>query len=215
VRLPFTIALRERDRGSDHFLKAKGSVHGPKRTALEERLGELLGGLPPEKQASLLREIESGVFADGEISMLRYVEHQLRLNLRNSMYRQDRLGNPARQFYRSVAPFLVTDVADRTRRQISRASLKPIWAWIARDLLPLETEEYMSAIKTAAGISDAEGCERAARIFREKALHRIRPMLADSNHREKALARLAAYTAPPDVLDDLNLILAIWSAAAR
>ena len=183
-----------------------------KRTTLEERLSGFLRGLTPDKQAKLLREIELGTFIDRDIPSLKYVERELRLLLRSSKYQQDRLA-PDRLFFRSLEPILVTGVADRKKGQISRASLKAIWAWISRDLLPAATQEYCSAITTAAKISDVAACERAARIFQEQALLYIRHVLADVDRAEEALARLKVYTAPPDILDDLNVIVATLSAS--
>ena len=166
-----------------------------------------LRGLSPEQQTKLLRHIEAGAFNDHDIATVKAIEQQLRQWLRDSGYHRDRIANPARTLFEPIRPFLVDDVADSTKGQISRKSLKAIWAWLSRDLMPDATKLFSSGIKEAAESNNLSMRESLAREFRARVVRICEMAIESQQGRSAAHNRLTHWGGPPGTLDTLLRVI--------
>ena len=168
-----------------------------------------LRGLPPEKQAKLLRYIEAGAFNEHDISTVRFIEQHLRFLLRDSGYHRDRIANPARTLFEPLRPFLVDDDADSSEGQISRKSLKAIWAWLSRDLMLDATKMFSAAVKEAAESNNFSLREALAQEFRTRVVRVCEMALESRQGRAAAQKRLAFWGGPPGTFDTLRRVVAM------
>jgi hypothetical protein len=110
--------------------------------------------------------------------------------------------------FRPLEPFLVEGGSTLRPGQIRRASLLPIWQWLARDGAPDAAGVFEAAL--AAETGSASETERAVRTFQMAAASAILKIMADDSgtDRQRALARIGA----PSVVEDLAPIGAILNA---
>ena len=124
-----------------------------------------------------------------------------------------RIGSPARQFFRSLEPFLVDDTpAQKHQGRIARASLEPIWAWIGRDLIAAGAKTYSEAIGNALIAEDAVTCEQLTRAFQDRVADQIEHTLVAARNDEKARRRLSGQLGTARALEDLHDLGAILKA---
>jgi hypothetical protein len=163
-----------------------------------ERLKDYLGQLPPQAQALLMREFERAIARGEDTAVASLVLEQLRKVARRSEQAPPpRNLDGARLLFRSLEPFLVESNLPARPGQIRRASLAPVFQWLARDGAP----EHMRAYETALASDDNEGrsLEVAIRKLQLAAADAIFKVTAASGDNPRALARIGA----PDVVEDL------------
>ncbi|MEX0752814.1 MAG: hypothetical protein WD073_07810, partial [Xanthobacteraceae bacterium] len=115
-----------------------------------ERLRGFLGDLKPEARALLIMELERGLLRGDEVPGSDLVLKELRQAIRASGHVPPRVGNPARQFFIALEPFIVDDGFEHKHPvRIARAALEPVWSWIGRDLLPAETKAFSDEVGRA------------------------------------------------------------------
>jgi hypothetical protein len=189
-----------------------------------ERLRDYLAQLPPQSQALLMREFERALERGEDTTVATFVLEQLRLVVRGSEQAagkpeaivQDqeetvrrRNGEAARLLYRPLDPFLVGGNSTRPG-QVRRASLLPVWQWLARDGAPEQVREYEVALERSreSGSShEAEASVRKLQLAAADAILKIAgPSPGGDNHR--ALARVG----PPNVIEDLLPIGSVLQA---
>ena len=174
-----------------------------------ERLKDYLAQLPPKSQALLMREFERAVERGEDAAVANLVLEELRKIVRGSDDSvRPRNEDPARHLFRPLEPFLVEGGSTLRPGQIRRASLLPIWQWLARDGAPDAAGVFEAAL--AAETGSASETERAVRTFQMAAANAILKIMADDSgtDRQRALARIGA----PSVVEDLAPIGAILNA---
>ena len=178
-----------------------------------ERLRQFLRQLSPSARALLIAELERALLSGAEIPGGDLVLQEVRRAVREAGEPAPRIGNPARQFFRSLEPFLVDDTpAQKHQGRIARASLEPIWAWIGRDLLAAGTKTYSEAISNALIAEDAVTCEQLTRAFQDRVADQIERALAAARNDEKARRRLSGQLGTARALEDLHDLGAILKA---
>ncbi len=109
-------------------------------------LKAFLGGLPGDIAARLASAVEADRLADGRALPHDVILSGLRPILRG--HSALRTPTPLRLFCR---PFedLLTSSPRKTKQKasIARSSLLPVWLWLGRDLLPVQTEAYIAQSK--------------------------------------------------------------------
>ncbi|WP_439573541.1 hypothetical protein [Phreatobacter sp.] len=127
-----------------------------------ERLRTYLGALPDTAKTMLVREIENarrrGEDVPGGDLIIAAIrgpapEPQLASRPRppanaEEIARREAAG--ARALFRPLEPFLIDEVVEtRVAGRIARASLAPVWTWLARDLLPADAAAFAEAADEA------------------------------------------------------------------
>src|SRR5580704_3183665 len=176
-----------------------------------ERLRDYLVQLPPQAQALLMREFERAIERGEDTSVAALVLEQLRQITRGP---EDggrrRSGESARLLYRPLEPFLVGGNAPTRPGQIRRASLMPVWEWLARDGAPELVREYEAALERSSYSEtshEPEAFVRRLRLAAASAIFNIASP-APGGDKQRALVRVG----PPDVIDDLLPIATVFQA---
>jgi hypothetical protein len=176
-----------------------------------ERLRDYLVQLPPQAQALLMREFERAIERGEDTSVAALVLEQLRQITRGP---EDggrrRSGESARLLYRPLEPFLVRGNAPTRPGQIRRASLMPVWEWLARDGAPELVREYEAALERSSYSEtshEPEALVRRLRLAVASAIFNIASP-APGGDKQRALVRVG----PPDVIDDLLPIATVFQA---
>jgi hypothetical protein len=171
-----------------------------------ERLKDYLGQLPPQAQALLMREFERAIARGEDTAVANLVLEQLRKVARASgQGTTPRSQDAARLLFRVLEPFLVEGNLPARPGQIRRASLPPVFQWLARDGAPEQMRAYEAVLANDAG----GGLEVAIRKLQLAAADAIFKITAPSDgDRQRALSRIGA----PDVIEDLVPIASVFHA---
>ena len=114
-----------------------------------ERLRDYLAQLPPQSQALLMREFERAIERGEDTTVANFVLEQLRKVVRGTEADDEarpRTDDPARLLFRPLEPFLVDGNFPVRPGQVRRASLLPVWQWLARDGAPEQAREFEAAL---------------------------------------------------------------------
>jgi hypothetical protein len=184
-----------------------------------EKLRAYLRELTPQARALLLNSLERGELSGEQVPGSNLVLEELRRELRNSDHKEtldqelERIGTPARLFFKPIEPYLVDDTPDHVHRgRVPRAVLEPIWQWIGRDLMPGETKAYSEEIARRLVANDRQTSERLARAFQDQAAEGMRESLNAVEGDGKARQRLVAQIGTPRALEDLREVMGILRA---
>ena len=173
-----------------------------------ERLRDYLGQLPPQAQAMLMREFERAIERGEDTAIATLVLEQLRkVARRNDEDSRPRSGDLARLFFRPLDPFIVDGSAPARPGQIRRASLFPVWQWIAREGAPGQAAEYEAAMaRSSESGPEVEAAVRRLQLAAADVIFKIAG--PGSRDNQRALARVGS----PDVIEDLLPIGAVLQA---
>lgn len=176
-----------------------------------ERLRDYLAQLPPQSQALLMRQFERAVERGEEVAIANVVLEQLRKIVRGAEEEDEaptRTDDPARLLYRPLEPFLAEGNFPVRPGQIRRASLLPVWQWLARDGAPEQVLEFEAELAKARDSGAA--VEVATRKFQAAAAEAIVKVATPvpGEDKQRALARVG----PPNVVDDLLSICSVLRA---
>jgi hypothetical protein len=175
----------------------------------KERLTEYLAQLPPQAQALLVREFERAIARGEDTAVATLVLDLLRkVARRTEEGERPSSGDLARLFFRPLDPF-ITDGSVPTRPGIiRRASLFPIWQWVAREGAPEQAREYEAAMALSPESgAEAEGAVRRLQLAAGEAIMKIAGPGARGDH-QRALARIGA----PEAVEDLLPVGAVLQA---
>ncbi|QIG98788.1 hypothetical protein [Bradyrhizobium sp. 6(2017)] len=166
-----------------------------------ERLRDYLAQLPPQSQALLMRELERAVERGDDVTVANLVLEQLRKIVRGAEEDEQiepRSDDPARLLFRPLEPFLAETNFPTRAGQLRRASLLPIWQWLAGEGAPEAAREFEAALAAA---SESGPIEIAARKFQLAAAEAILKIAAPAqgDDRQRALLRVG----PTSVVEDL------------
>jgi hypothetical protein len=177
-----------------------------------ERLRDYLVQLPPQAQALLMREFERSIERGEDTTVATLVLEQLRKVVRGTAEEEarPRTDDPARLLFRPLEPFLVEGNQPVRPGQIRRASLLPIWQWLARDGAPdqaRELEATLERVRENGTASELEVAVRKFQIAAADAIHKVATPVPGGDQR-RALARVGA----PNVVEDLLPVGSILQA---
>jgi hypothetical protein len=176
-----------------------------------ERLRDYLVQLPPQAQALLMREFERSIERGEDTTVATLVLEQLRKVVRGTEEEaRPRTDDPARLLFRPLEPFLVEGNQPVRPGQIRRASLLPVWQWLARDGAPDQAREFDAAlarVRENGTASDLEMAVRKLQFAAAEAIHKIAAPVPGGDQ-QRALARVGA----PNVVEDLLPIGSILQA---
>jgi hypothetical protein len=180
-----------------------------------ERLHEYLQQLPPAARAMLIEKLEGAGQSGEPIPGGEVLLKELRSVLRRSGEPAARGDTVDRQFFRPVELFLTDDdPTHKLQGRIARASLRPLWTWICRDLVPSEASAYCGEMGRALAAADPATCERLTEAFQNLVIVDIRSMLAAMQADHKARRRMAGQIGTPNALEDVGNLATILSGRA-
>jgi hypothetical protein len=166
-----------------------------------ERLRDYLAQLPPQSQALLMREFERAIERGEDATVANLVLEQLRKVVRGAEEDEEtrpRTDDPARLLFRPLEPFLAETNFPTRAGQIRRASLLPVWQWLAREGAPDAAREFEAAIAAAADSAPMEAAARKFQLAAAEAIIKIATPVQGED-RQRALSRVG----PPNVVEDL------------
>ena len=177
-----------------------------------ERLREYLRSLTPAARSMLVQELERSMARGEETAGNELILQELRRTLRADAQPAPRMGDADRLFFAPLEPFLVDARADHKRiGRIARVSLDPIWAWLARDLIPAEAKALGEDIARALAAGDRGKADQVVRALHDRAVVRMRETIAATANDDKARRRLGVHAGTPRAVEDLSAIVAILS----
>ncbi len=176
-----------------------------------ERLRDYLARLPPGAQALLMREFERAIERGEDAAVANLVLEQLRKIVRsNSADTRPRTDDPARILFGPLEPFLVDGNVAPRPGQIRRASLLPVWQWLAREAAPALAGEFEAALARgpdSGTTPEIEAAVKKLQVAAVEAMHAAaKPGPGVDNRR--ALSRIG----PADVVEDLPSIASVLQA---
>jgi hypothetical protein len=166
-----------------------------------ERLRDYLAQLPPQSQALLMREFERAIERGEDATVANLVLEQLRKVVRGAEEDEEtrpRTDDPARLLFRPLEPFLAETNFPTRAGQIRRASLLPVWQWLAREGAPDAAREFEAAVAAAADSAPMEAAARKFQLAAAEAIIKIATPVQGED-RQRALSRVG----PPNVVEDL------------
>src|SRR5215468_6768635 len=166
-----------------------------------ERLRDYLAQLPPQALSLLMREFERAMERGEDTGIASIVLEQLRGLARGAGDSAPRRKqDAARLVFRMLEPFLIDGNLPVRPGQIRRASLLPVWQWLAREGAPEQVREFEAEFWRPADDGERRSQETAIRKLQLAAAAAIFKITAPSSgDRQRALARIG----PPDVIEDL------------
>jgi hypothetical protein len=181
--------------------------------ASTDRLKEYLAQLPPQSQALLMREFERALERGEDTTVATFVLEQLRAIVRGADEDEEvrpRTEDPARLLFRPLEPFLVDGNFPIRPGQIRRASLAPVWQWLAREGAPEAAREFEAALARARENGAGGAIEPASRKLQLDAAQAIVKIATSGSpdERHRALSRIGA----PNVVEDLPAIGSVLQA---
>jgi hypothetical protein len=176
-----------------------------------ERLKVYLGQLPPQSLALLMREYERAIECGEDVGVATFVLEELRKIVRASTSpgeeARPRAEDPARQLFLALGPFLVEGNGSVRPGQIRRASLLPIWQWLAREGAPQETVEFEAGFAAATTPGEVERVTRKFQIAAAEKMIKIATPVP-GGEAPRGLSRIG----PPHVGEDMIPIAAFFKA---
>jgi hypothetical protein len=181
--------------------------------ALAERISEFLQRLTPLTRGSLLTELERLELCDDEIPGSAEIVNKLRAELRKDGSSQNRVSNPARNFFAPLEPLLLDGAPQHANSgRILRGSLYAIWEWISRDLLPTMARDYVKQIEGLIATDNQKEARKVVNTFQTKVVKYLESTLGSPDGASQTRAKLAVYTASPSVYDDLAKMVGVLRA---
>jgi hypothetical protein len=158
-----------------------------------------------------MREFERAIERGEDAAVANLVLEQLRKIVRsNSDDKQPRTDDPARILFGPLEPFLVDGNVAPRPGQIRRASLLPVWQWLAREATPALAGEFEAALARGPDSGTTPEIEAAAKklqVAAVEAMHAAaKPAQGVDNRR--ALSRIGS----ADVVEDLPSIASVLQA---
>ena len=175
-----------------------------------ERLRQYLRELPAGARALLIAELERAVLRGEDIPGGDMLLQEVRTVVRAAGERIPRIGNPARLFFRSLEPFLTDAPADRKLQcRIARATLDPLWGWLARELMPVEAQAFDDEINRAIAADDTATQDALTAAFQDRAAERLHAAVAAARSDDKMRRRIAGQLRSAEALDDVRDVATI------
>jgi hypothetical protein len=176
-----------------------------------ERLKDYLTRLSPQAQALLMREFERAIERGEETTVATLVLEQLRTIVRGADDEaRPRTDNPSRLLFRPLEPFLIENNVVARLGQIRRASLVPVWQWLAREGAPDLANELEAALSRGPENGTSPEIEAKARKLQLAAAAALQAIAnpAPGTDSRRALTRIGG----ADVIEDLPSIAGILQA---
>ena len=180
----------------------------------EDKIGALrafLGNLPEHIAVRLAKAIEVDRLGDGIVLPHDAILDGLRPILRRGT-NVARTATPLRLFCKPFEDLLVSGPRkDKQKGRIARASVAPVWKWLANTLLPDAHAEYVQTTKAAAYAYRLDEANAAAASYWKQASQALRAALEGDANRKAARLVLNGEVVAADARE-MSLMLAAGDA---
>lgn len=181
------------------------------RQELISRLREYLSDLNPDSHRTLTRSIDRAR-ARGEHSPVHAIIMEA---LRDIMGKEptglDRTVSAERAFFQPLTPVLgELQIDEKQVGIIHRASLRPIWIWVTRDLAPGRCDGQLATLRAAIVDEDEDAIVEAASDFQAAVCHHAKALMVDYDKKHGSLQKLEAQLGTSRILADLHDILGFF-----
>lgn len=189
----------------------QGALVEDRSPPVEERLRDYLQNLPETMRDRLRAAILAGEHFHGSdliAAALSPMKPPTEERV-DRLVKEHRAQPATRAFFTAIDPHLVDERINSKRRgHVSRASLVPIWTWIARDVAPDEAAVFQKRCDEAARDGSLAAMEPEARAFRARVMPKIEAAVArDRNeNRGRVAAALGQERTIVDLADVIYLL---------
>ena len=150
-----------------------------------------------------MREFERALERGEQVTVATFVLEQLRRVVRGADDEaRPRAEDAARVLFQPLEPFLIEANIAAREGEIRRASLLPVWQWLARDAAPDLAREFEAALSRGPEGGTSPEIEAAARKLQAVAAEALLAISAPANYDRRALSRIGT----ADVIEDLPSI---------
>jgi hypothetical protein len=169
-----------------------------------ERLRQFLRELSPEARSLLIGELERSVLRGEDVSGADLILQELRRIVREQRDGTPRIENSARLLFKPLEPFLVDDRGDHKHPgRVARSSLKPLWNWVQRELMPNDANALAEEVSKAMLTGDQAKTDRLARIFQDRVAAAIETSFSAGNEDGKTHRRMLQQIGTPRAGEEL------------
>ncbi|MEM1286865.1 MAG: hypothetical protein AAGH60_00790 [Pseudomonadota bacterium] len=193
-------------------------MSAPSSTANQELVAKLSGylaGLSQQSRASLVRSIDRAR-ARGENSAVHTIIMEAVRQIPDEQEAPaERPLSAERKFFDPVEPFLVPFALTKKQpMRVERRSLRPIWVWITRDLVPGKLDADLASVRAAVTEDDTEATVQIVRDFRAAVAVAAREELAHIKQQHGSYQRLESQLGGEQILLDFLDVLSIFEKEA-
>jgi hypothetical protein len=177
---------------------------------IAERLGAFLRTLPIATCIKILDALERAALAGDRVPGADLIASELAAIISSRRRRRPRASSPQRQFFALLEPFLIDEsLGEKHLARIERASLPPIWTWLARDLAPDAMAAYERDVVDAVIGAEPETARSLAARIHKTLVPMIRAAVRTPGD-EAARRRLCAQIGGGRIVEDLADILWVF-----
>jgi hypothetical protein len=174
------------------------------------RLRGYLQGLSGDSHQTLMRTIDRAR-ARGEASPVHSIIMDALRDLKGGEGFAERIPSVERSFFSQLdAVILSTPLPDKQVGRIDRASLRPIWIWITRDLAPGRLDGELAALRAATVDEDSTAIAECAAEFRRAVCLAVREEMDMLDKQYGTLQRMEAQLGSSRVMSDLHDMIAVF-----
>lgn len=177
---------------------------------LVSRLRGYLQELSGESHQTLMRTIDRAR-ARGESSPVHSIIMDALRDLKSGENFSERIPSVERSFFDPLeAVMLSTPLPDKQVGRIDRASLRPIWIWITRDLVPGRLDGELAALRAATVDEDSKAITVYASEFRKAVCLAVRAEMDMLDKQYGTLQRLESQLGSSRIMSDLHDMMAVF-----
>lgn len=189
------------------------SMSDPTQTPKQELVSRLRGYLQElsgDSHRTLMRTIDRAR-ARGEASPVHSIIMDALRDLKSGEDFSQRIPSVERSFFDPLeAVMLSTPLPDKQVGRIDRSSLRPIWIWITRDLVPGCLDGELAALRAATVDEDSDAIAVCAAEFRKAVCQAVRAEMDMLDKQYGTLQRLEAQLGTSRVMSDLHDMIAVF-----
>jgi len=177
-----------------------------------QKLKAFLERLPDHLVQQLTQAVERDRLSGGSELPHDLLLAGLRTSFTDNQRQVNRTPTPMRVFCMPVEDLLVPARRQKRTGRVARASLTPIWEWLASDLMPEQFREHYDLLTNAILENDATKIHESAAAFQAAGAAALAEALADapegSDHREEIAAKLGGEDVVRDAEDFAKVLAA-------
>ena len=175
-----------------------------------EKLREYLRDLKPAARALLMGELERTLLRGDDLGGAEVILAELRREIRDGVSDAERVGAPARLFFKPLEPFLVDDAPNHKHRgRIVRKTLEPLWLWISTAVMEADAQAYSAGVEAALRAGKMDELDLLVRAFQDRAVQAMQRALAKMARDEKERRRLSGHLGTTRALEDVQALISI------